>query len=212
VSGGVPMIDVLVTGIERVRAPLPVPACLPGRSDRQPASRSFGPRLSAGIGRTGAALGRTHPANPSAVLTMLSDSGIAPPPGRCLVAACHELIRRLAGHTDDLAAGPGQLPAMPQSPAHNGRSGIRGTHGSPFAIRPYSAFGCRKGTQGRQHLSLYLAHKLRRVADASVPVAERAWYLFPAPEPLYCAPSPGKGGWASLSSVMSATRVALFGG
>jgi len=31
------------------------------------------------------------------------------------------------------------------------------------------------------------------VADPSVPVAERAWYLFPAPETLYCAPSPGKG-------------------
>lgn len=108
-----------------------------GNSQERPA----GPRLSAGTGRTGAALGRTHPANPSAVLTMLSDSGIAPRPADTLVAACHELIRRLAGHPDDLAAGPGQLPGMPQSPAHNGRSGIRVTHGSPFAIRPYSAFG-----------------------------------------------------------------------
>src|ERR1039457_5768951 len=69
--------------------------------------------------------------------------------------------------------------------------------------------GCQKGTQSRQHLSLYVAHKLRGVAAASVPVAERTWYLFPAPEPLYCAPSPEKGAGASLSSVMSATRVAL---
>jgi hypothetical protein len=50
-----------------------------------------------------------------------------------------------------------------------------------------------KGTQGRRHLSRYVAHKLRGVADPSVPVAERAWYLFPAPETLCCAPFPGKG-------------------
>jgi hypothetical protein len=30
------------------------------------------------------------------------------------------------------------------------------------------------------------------VADASVPTPERAWYLFPAPETLYCALSPEK--------------------
>src|ERR1017187_1911120 len=71
---------------------------------------------------------------------------------------------------------------------------IRNIRSSPLTSIGAS-FGCQKGTQSRQHLSLYVAHKLRGVVDASVPVAERTWYLFPAPEPLYCAPSPEKGGW-----------------
>jgi hypothetical protein len=106
-------------------------------------------------------------------------------------------VNRLAGAEDAQNRWIWQLaPRLNQSAGH----------------RSDSAIGCRKGTQGRQHLSLYVAHKLRRVADASAPVAERAWYLFPVPETLYCTPSPGKACWASLSSVLSATRVALFGG
>jgi hypothetical protein len=87
---------------------------------------------------------------------------------------------------------PGGLP-----PGHPERPelGAAANQQADFMPARKSAFGCQKGTQSRQHLSLYVAHKLRGVVDASVPVAERAWYLFPAPEPLYCAPSPGKGGW-----------------